>query len=197
MTSIRPSESLRPTGRIRNCHLNGQRCIHWHILLMGSSTEVLLQTAALIGEKHSIPRTRSIGVDQTNTNHLQGRCVTFFHPASALIYSLIQMLHMATESEVIRKLRYQVDNFDEQQELQEGSGGNSKKMAPDINHHVQLCAPDTNRTTISAYCVTLQQEHGITDFLKSLSSFFKSGNLESDVYSYMVCLELGIFLHPY
>lgn len=102
------------------------------------------------------------------------------------------MLHMATEAEVIRKLRYQVDNFDEQQELCEGSGEFSKRVAPDPNHRVQLCAPDTNKTTISAYGVTLHREHGITDFLESLSLFFKRGGLEPDVYSYKVCLNLDI-----
>ena len=99
---------------------------------------------------------------------------------------------MATEAEVIRKLRYQVDNFDEQQELLEGSEGFFKGAAPDPNHHVQLCAPDTNRTTISAYNVTLHREHGIKNFLESLSLFFKRGGLEPDIYSYKVCLNLGI-----
>ena len=96
---------------------------------------------------------------------------------------------------MIRKLRYQVDNFDEQQEHLEGSRGLSKKMAPDPNQHVQLCAPDANRTTISAYNVTLHREHDIADFLGSLSLFFKRSGLEPDVYSYKVCLDLGICLY--
>ena len=88
-----------------------------------------------------------------------------------------------------------MDNFDEQQEPQEGSRGLSNRMAPDPNHHIQLCAPDANCTTISAYDVTLFREHGITDFLESLSLFFKRGSLEPDVYSYKVCLSLVVFLH--
>ena len=105
------------------------------------------------------------------------------------------MLHMATESEVIRKLRYQVDNFDEQQELLKGTVGFSMNKASDPHHHIQLCAPDTTRTTISAYGVTLHQEHGIADFLESLSLFFQRCNLESDVYSYKVCFNLDICFH--
>jgi len=100
------------------------------------------------------------------------------------------MLHMAAESEVIRKLHYQVDNYDEQQELLQGSKQLSKEMASDPYQHVQLCSPDTNKTTISAYNITLHQEHGITDFLESLSSFFKRKNWEPDVYSYNVSLNL-------
>jgi len=99
---------------------------------------------------------------------------------------------MATEAEVIRKLRYQVDNFDEQQELLEGSGGVSKGINPDPNHCVQLCAPETIKTTIGTYDVTLHWEHGITGFLESLSLFFKMAGLEPDVYSYKVSLNLGI-----
>jgi len=93
---------------------------------------------------------------------------------------------MAAESEVIRKLRYQVDNYDEQQELLQGSKQLFKEMASGPHQHVQLCSPDTNKTTISVYNITLYQEHGITDFLESLSSFFKRNNWEPDVHSYDV-----------
>jgi len=97
---------------------------------------------------------------------------------------------MAAESEVIRKLRYQVDNYDEQQELLSGSDQLSKKMTLDPHQHIQLCSPDTNQTTISAYNTTLCQKHGITDFPKSLSSFFERANWEVDVYSCDVGLSL-------
>jgi hypothetical protein len=93
---------------------------------------------------------------------------------------------MAAESEVIQKLHYQVDNYDEQQKLLQSSEGLSKKMASDPHQHVQLCSPDTNRTIISAYNLTLQQEHGITNFLESFSPFSKRNNWESDTYSYKV-----------
>jgi len=90
---------------------------------------------------------------------------------------------MAAESEVIRKLRYQVDNYDEQQELLSSSDQLSKKITPNPYQHIQLCSPDTSGTTISAYNTTLCQKHGITDFLKSLSLFFERINWEVDVYS--------------
>lgn len=100
------------------------------------------------------------------------------------------MLHMKTESEVIQKLRYQVDYWDEQQDLQPDPEKLPKKMDSNIQQHVQLCSPDTNHTTISAYNVTLHREHGITNFLESLSLFLKRNNLEPDVYSYKVGLNL-------
>ena len=90
----------------------------------------------------------------------------------------IQMLHMATESEVIQKLRYQVDNYDEQQELLLSSDQLSKEIASDPHQHVQLCSPATNQTTTDAYNITLHREHGITDFLESLSLFFQKNNWE-------------------
>ena len=92
---------------------------------------------------------------------------------------------MGTELEVIRKLQYQVDNYDEQQGLLQGSEGSPEKDSSP-QQHVQLCSPNTNRTTISAYSVTLQQEHGIANFLESLSLFLEKNNLESDVHSYKV-----------
>ena len=96
------------------------------------------------------------------------------------------MLHMATESEVIRKLHYQVDNYDEQQESPQGS--ELSKVESNPPQHVKLCAPDKNWTSVAAYSITLHQRHGITDVLESLSSFFKQNNLNSDVYSYKVGL---------
>ena len=109
---------------------------------------------------------------------------------TTFISLFVQMLHMATELEVIRKLRYQVDNYDEQQELLQGSEELSGKMGSNPQQHIQLCSPDTNRTTISAYSATIHQEHGITDFLESLSLFFERNSLESDVYSYKVSVNL-------
>jgi len=102
---------------------------------------------------------------------------------------LIKMLHMATESEVIQKLRYQVDNYDEQQGLLQGSEEFSK-MASDSYQHILLCSPNTNQTTISAYNVSIHREHGITGFIESLSSFLKRNNLESDLHPYNVGLSL-------
>jgi hypothetical protein len=75
------------------------------------------------------------------------------------------MLHMGTESEVIRKLRYQVDNWDEQQELLKDPQRLSKMIDPSSHQHVQLCSPETNCTTIRAYKITIHQEHGIATFL--------------------------------
>ena len=102
------------------------------------------------------------------------------------------MLHMEAESEVIQKLRCQVDNWDEQQELLENPEEPLEKM--DATHqHVQLCAPATLHSTISAYSVTLHQEHGITDFLESLSSFLERHSLDPDIHSYKVSLSLRLF----
>jgi hypothetical protein len=102
---------------------------------------------------------------------------------------------MAAESEVIQKLRYQVDNYDEQRKLLQDSEKSSEEMASDSHQHIQLCSPDRNRTTISAYSITLHQEHGITDFLESLSSLFKRSNWNSDIYSSEVSFDLRfIFL---
>lgn len=111
----------------------------------------------------------------------------FSYPTLDFMFLFIQMLRMGTESEVIQKLRYQVDNYDEQQELLQGSEGLSE-VDSYSQQHVKLCSPNTNRTTISAYSVTLQLEHGITDFLGSLSQFFERNNLESDIYSCKVGL---------
>ena len=58
------------------------------------------------------------------------------------------MLHMATESEVVQKIRYQVDSYDEQQE----QGSKELSQVVPSFQHVKLCAPDTNCTTIAAYC---------------------------------------------
>ena len=114
----------------------------------------------------------------------------FSYPTFNLISLFIQMLHMGTESEIIRKIRYQVDYYDEQH------GVLPKRKDSNPQQHIQLCSPNTNRTTISAYSVTLQQEHGITDFLESLSLFFERNNQETDVYSYKVGLSLRCgFLH--
>jgi hypothetical protein len=96
---------------------------------------------------------------------------------------------MAAESEVIQKLRYQVDNYDEQQELLQSSERLSR-TASDSHQHVQLCSPDTNQTTMSAYNLTLQLEHGITDFSESLSWLFKRSSWEADIYSYKVGLNV-------
>jgi hypothetical protein len=63
------------------------------------------------------------------------------------------MLHMATESEVIQKIHYQVDNYDEQQESLQGS--ELFKVESNPQQHVKLCAPDKNSTTIAAYSLTL------------------------------------------
>jgi hypothetical protein len=105
------------------------------------------------------------------------------------------MLHMDSESEVIRKLRYQVDNWDEEQEHLKGPERSSNRMDPSLHQHVQLCSPDTNCITISAYSVTIYQEHGITDFLGPLSFFFKRHNLNPDVQSYKVGLILSDLSH--
>jgi hypothetical protein len=100
------------------------------------------------------------------------------------------MLHMATESEVIRKIRYQVDNYDEQQEFLQGSELSKVESSP--QQHVKLCAPDRNSTTIAAYCLILHRRHGITDIPESLSSFFKQNDLNSEVGSCKVGLKLKI-----
>ena len=110
-----------------------------------------------------------------------------------LIHIFVQMLHMATESEVIQKLRYQVDNYDEWQELLRDSEEVPRKSHSNPQHHAWLCSPETNCATINAYNITLQWEHGITDFLGSLSSFLKRNNLDSDVGSYKVGLNLKHF----
>lgn len=91
---------------------------------------------------------------------------------------------MATESEVIQKIRYQVDNYDEQQE---GSGELSQ-VEPGFQYHVRLCAPDKNCTTIAGYSITLFRRHGITNIPESLISYFKQNNLSPDIDSYKVCL---------
>ena len=72
------------------------------------------------------------------------------------------MLHMEAESEVIRKLRYQLDNWDEQQELLKKP---ERFPEESLSHHqhVQLCSPDTNSTTISAYNLIIHREHEILD----------------------------------
>ena len=102
---------------------------------------------------------------------------------------------MAAESEVIQKLRYQVDNYDEQQELLQSSGGLSEKINPNLQQRVQLCSPDANCTTTNAYSVTLHWAHGIMGFLELLSSFFKRSSMESDVSSYK--FEFGTFVLIY
>jgi hypothetical protein len=76
---------------------------------------------------------------------------------------------MEAESEVNQKLHYQVDNWDEHQELLKGPQRQSQKMDPILHQHAQLCSPYINCTSISAYSVTIHWEHGITDFLVSLS----------------------------
>jgi hypothetical protein len=78
---------------------------------------------------------------------------------------------MKTKSEVIQKIHYQVDNWDDQQELLRGTGKPTEKKATTHHQHVQLCSPNSNQATISAYSVTLHREHGISDFLESLSLF--------------------------
>lgn len=98
---------------------------------------------------------------------------------------------MAAESEVIRKFCYLVDNYDEQQELLQSSEGLSEKMDSNPQQHIKLCSPDTNCTTVNAYSVTLHKEHGIANFLESLSLFFKRNNLESNVSFYKVYLISG------
>ena len=105
--------------------------------------------------------------------------------------SCTQMLHMATESEVIQKLRYQVDNCDE--ELLSTSDQLSGETASDPHQHIQLCSPAVNQTTIDAYNVTLHQTHGIPDFLESLLLFFKRNNWELDIYSCKVSSNLRYF----
>ena len=106
------------------------------------------------------------------------------------------MLHMAAESEVIRKLRYQVDNWDEQQVLLQYSEGLSENIGSNPQQHIQLCSPDPQCTTPSAYHTTLHQEHGITDFLESLSLFLEKNSLEPDVHSYKVDLN-NVFIFIY
>ena len=74
--SIRQSRSLRPIRMIRNYYSSGQRCTHWHTLLIASSAGVLPQTVALTGVKHCILWIRSIGVDPTDRHQPQTRLVT-------------------------------------------------------------------------------------------------------------------------
>ena len=100
---------------------------------------------------------------------------------------------MEAESEVIQKLRYQVDNWDEQLELLETPEEPLEKMDATHHQHVQLCSPVTQHSTISAYSITLHQEHGITDFLESLSLFLERNNLDPDIHSYKVSLSLRLF----
>jgi hypothetical protein len=90
------------------------------------------------------------------------------------------MLHMATESEVIKKIRSHVDNYDELQEYLQGSEELSQ-VEPNLQQHTKLCAPDKNSTTIAGYSIILHKRHGITDILESLSSFFKQNNISLDV----------------
>ena len=71
---------------------------------------------------------------------------------------------MAAESKVIQKLHYQVDNYDEQQEVLQSSEKLSEEMEPNSQKHVQLYSPNTNYTTIATYGVTFQREHGIMTF---------------------------------
>jgi hypothetical protein len=97
------------------------------------------------------------------------------------------MLHMATESEMIWKIHYQVDNCDEQQEFLQGSE-ELPKVEFNSQQHVKLCAPDKSSTTIAAYSIILYQRHGVTNVFESLSLFFKQNNLSADVDSYKVCL---------
>ena len=82
---------------IRNYHSSGQRCTHWHTLLIASSAGVLPQTVALIGVKHCILWMRSIGVNPTDRHQPQTRWVTIL-VMIFFISSFTQMLHMATES---------------------------------------------------------------------------------------------------
>ena len=105
------------------------------------------------------------------------------------------MLHMEAESEIIQKMRYQVDNWDEQQELLKGPKKLPQRTDPSLHQHVQLCSSNTNSTSLSAYNVTVYQEHGITDFLESLSSFFKRHNLDPNVQSYEVGWNLNTLFH--
>lgn len=104
---------------------------------------------------------------------------------------LDQMLHMATESEVIQKIRYQVDNYDEQQEFSQGS--ELSQVEPELQQHIKLCAPNTSCTTIAAYSIILHQRHEITDVFEPLSSFLEQNHLSSDVNSYKVCLSSRCF----
>ena len=103
---------------------------------------------------------------------------------------------MEAESEVIQKLRYQVDSWDEQQELLKSPEEPLGKMNA-THQHVQLCSPFIHHPTISAYSVVLHQEHGISDFLESLSLFLKRHNLDPDVHSYKVSLSLSSFVSTY
>jgi hypothetical protein len=104
------------------------------------------------------------------------------------------MLHMETESEVIRKIRYQVDNYDEQQESLQGSE-DLYQEEPNLQQHTKLCAPDTNRTTIGIYSITLCQRHGITDLLESLPLFLENNNLSTEIDSYKVSLSNVLISH--
>ena len=104
---------------------------------------------------------------------------------------------MEAESEVVQKLRYQVDNWDEQQELLKSPEVPLERMNAIHHHHVQLCSPFTHHPTISAYSVTLHQEHGIPDFLELLSLFLKRCNLDPDVHSYKVSLSWSSFVSIY
>lgn len=102
----------------------------------------------------------------------------------AFVSSLsIQMLSMATEAEVIQKIRYQVDNYDELQELSQ-SPKLSEMATSNFHPQTQLCSPEANQTTLSAYNITLHQQHRITDFLESLSRFLEKNNQapDSDLY---------------
>ena len=92
---------------------------------------------------------------------------------------------MATEAEVIQKIRYQVDNYDELQELSQSSKL-SEMGTSNLHPQTQLCSPEANQITLSAYNITLHQQHRITDFLDSLSTFLEKSNKPPDTDLYEV-----------
>ena len=73
-----------------------------------------------------------------------------------------------------------MDNHDDHHDHLQAAEEVSGKINSD-SHHIQLCSKVHNQTTISAYSISIHQQHGITDFLGSLSLFFKKNNWDSDV----------------
>ena len=92
---------------------------------------------------------------------------------------------MATEAEVIQKIRYQVDNHDRLQELSQ-SPQLPEMATSNLHPHTQLCSPEGNQITLSAYNIILHQQHRITDFLDSLSTFLEKNNQAPDTDLYEV-----------
>lgn len=125
----------------------------------------------------------------SRSNHQASSSEQVYHPFGhyffCLMFLFIQMLSMATEAEVIQKIRYQIDNYDELQELSQNSKLPEVATSNPLPQ-TQLCSPEANRTTLSAYNITLHQQHEITGFLDSLSTFLGRNNWVPDTDFYEV-----------